>query len=85
MPRIVYEATNDTLKECFIGSSAFPLEGVQAAHQTIRPAPISHWRFTGEKISYREIERGLADSDLRPFIEGYARSVEKAGWKTILE
>ena len=83
MSRIIYEAVNHTLKEIFISSTVYPIASVQAAHQTIRPIAISHWRLHEHQVEYREIESNLADQDVKSFIEGYIRSMKRPGWEIL--
>lgn len=82
MPR-VYEAINETLKELFVGMTELTLDQVQARHQNGLPASIAHWKLGAQRIRYREVEPDLPDA--KAFIDGYARTMQKSGWKSITE
>jgi hypothetical protein len=79
----VYEAINETLKELFVGLTDLPMEQVEARHKNALPAAIAHWNLGAERIIYREIEPDLRDA--KAFVEGYALSMQKNGWKSITE
>lgn len=85
MRRIVYEAINETLKEIFVGWTAFPIDALRSTHHALPPRLIAHWRFQDQKIDYREVERDITEEDLKTFIQSYAASIRQDGWKIILE
>ena len=82
MPR-VYEAINETLKEMFVGLTDLPMNQVEARHKSGLPGVIAHWKLGAERIIYREVEADLADP--KAFVEGYAKNMQKNGWKSITE
>jgi hypothetical protein len=82
MPR-VYEAINETLKELFVGLTDLPMDQLEARHKNGLPTTIGHWKLGTERIIYREVEPDL--NDAKAFVEGYALSMKKNGWKSITE
>jgi hypothetical protein len=82
MPR-VYEAINETFKELFVGSTDLPIGQLETRHKNGLPAAIAHWKLGAERIIYREVELEL--SDAKAFVERYALSMQKNGWKSITE
>lgn len=88
MSRTVFEATNENLKEIFLGTAGatdFVLEHLVASHRALPPAGIAHWNYGEHKINYRVIETDLSETDVGGFVDGYARSALRTGWALITE
>ncbi len=87
VPNTIYEAVNETLREFFIGTTDLPLKALRARHKDDPPMGISHWKSHNQEILYRDIVHEIPKSNIRSFIEKYARIIEpisESGWKTII-
>jgi hypothetical protein len=80
----VFEASNDILKELYIGTTSQPIEKLEKDHKTQPPSAIAHWR-PNHKVVYRTVESNLSPTDAAPFAKGYAAAVEKMGWRAIVD
>ncbi|MBI5883351.1 MAG: hypothetical protein HZB91_09640 [Elusimicrobia bacterium] len=79
----VFEAVNATLKEFYIGVSPLAFDEVERRLRERPPEPISHWR-SDQDISYRCVEPELGLKQSAAFLEVYADTISKIGWKAIL-
>src|SRR4051812_3621291 len=74
----VFEATNDTLKEIYVGMAAAGNPALQRV-----PGPeISHWK-NDHAISYRNVEFSMAASHAVDCIAAHAKTLPKPGWTII--
>lgn len=80
MAQVIFEAVNRTLREVLVGASGAPLEAVRERHAKTRPPELASWDFAAHEIVYREVERGVPERDVPAFLDGYARSIRRAGW-----
>lgn len=80
---IVFEASNDTLKEFYVFLSPRPLGKVEAAHRARPPKKISHWK-RGQAICYEEIRTLPDEAQAWEFIETYVVVLERTGWKVLV-
>lgn len=80
----IFEATNDTLRESYVGATALSLEALEQEHRRQAPELIAHWR-SDHQISYELVETDLSKADSRAFIENYVRSIAAGGWKVFTD
>ncbi|MCX5796258.1 MAG: hypothetical protein NTY77_12245 [Elusimicrobia bacterium] len=83
---IVFEATNDTLREYYVCVSTLPLTADEIAdhHKEKPPAAIVHWR-KDHKIWYRCLEAGLTAADSHAFVLTYVEKLAQPGWKVLVD
>ena len=81
---LVFEAINDTLKESFIGATSLPLALIERRHHENPPESIAHWR-PEQAVHYRCVESGLSAQETPTFLDGYARTANRFGWKTVVD
>lgn len=83
--RLIYECANETLKEILVGGTDLSLDQLRERHVVNRPLEVRHWDFASHRIVYREVERDILDADFRTFLNGYACSIEKGGWRALID
>lgn len=77
----VFEATNDSLKEVFVGFTARPLDKLTARLRAFPPACMRGWRADG--FSVRPVEFELPLPDAVVFLETYARTPLPPDWRYV--
>jgi hypothetical protein len=79
---IVFEATNDSLRELYIGLTTFPLQQLQREHSKVPPRSIAHWKKE-HAVNYRVVEEAIRRADANAFLDSYGQSTIRMGWKVI--
>lgn len=78
----IYEATNETTREIFVGSTTDGIHEVIAQNKIMPPRPIAHWS-KADITHYRSVEFNLSASQTKTFVDSRAQAVSKSGWKVI--
>lgn len=78
----VFEATNDTLREVYIGTTERLMERLVDEFERRPPARTAHWD-KAHRIGFRCVEYAIPASDARAFIDNYASSEALSGWKIL--
>lgn len=77
-----FEATNDTRKEIFLGSTHRLLSSLIQEHAASPPKPIAHWE-RGDRIRYHSIDYSMEKRNVARFLSAYARTRRVEGWKIL--
>ncbi|MBI5202720.1 MAG: hypothetical protein HY925_14100 [Elusimicrobia bacterium] len=78
----VFEASNETLRELYVGTTTHLVEVLTRLFLERPPARVSHWRST-HRISIRCVDYSVAVHDVDDFLEAYAASEALKPWKVI--
>lgn len=77
-----FEATNDTRKEIYLGTTSLLLSNLMKEHAETPPSAIAHWD-RADRIRYRSIDYSMIKRDAASFLASYAKSRRIAGWKVL--
>lgn len=78
----IYEASNETLKELYVGMTSLSLHQVMTKFRGRRPPEISHWN-SDHAVSYQIVESSLAASHAADFVVAHAAKAKRPGWTVI--
>lgn len=76
----VFEASNESRREVYVGTTTLSMSALIAGFGEKRPAALRHWR-PSETVRFRSLEFGMSAAAAAAFIRGYASG--RSGWRVI--
>jgi hypothetical protein len=80
----VFEAVNGTLREFYIGTTTLPASELLNLAESVSFREDTHWD-SSDLIEWRVVEEGLSREEALAFIQSYAKTTLRTGWKILTE
>jgi len=83
MPRTVYQLTNVTKGEVYIGMTPDPIKETVERLSSSKPPSLADWDFDSEEIGTDQVQSFQDDEDAVRFYAGLWDALKRGSWKTV--